>query len=1315
MVALIDLGGLAAPDAHTAVVDLRDAEALGQSADRALVLLDEAVYAAVASAPGALPPGWVAASTADSADAVVRAIELAAASDTTLLVVGRGARPTRAAIRALSEALTLDPMLGMAVPRITSATSKRMLAIGRWSGGDETVPAGVLAGQPTHRFDVETLSPCLLVRREVVGNLTPTPGPWHNSWGVLADYLVRARRAGFRTVIGNRILVTGVAGVTLHPSDRDRIGAAYPELDRGHVRAVTGASPGEGEHTLAAAFDRPHSLLLDARNLAALYNGTTTAILSVADALHQLRPDRDVGIWVHGNSADWHALEARYPNWTLHRVGECFPPYAAGLRLSQPWSDDDLDSLATAAATVVVWMLDTIAWDIAYAAPTGLDRVWTRVGREVDGLLFISDFSRQRFRRRFGIGPEVRAEVCRLSLAPADYQRPIDVEGPPPPYWLIVGNQYDHKHVAPTVDVLTRAFPEQPMVVFGDRPQARASVVVRYDSGMVTEQMVDACVMGAQVVVFPSFYEGFGLPIVQSLARGRVVVARESALVAEVAAHYRGTGQLHTFSTERELLALMGALRRGEPPPAVPLGTASWTGAGDWHAAATTMLAFVTRLRAGGPGRQALARLNLDDRWTRPSDHGRGEPAVVEPCVYPSPDRSSGNAAETTPDPHPAVMPMPNLADARVPRVSIVIVAWKQRDMLLACLQSLTETASADLTREVIVVSNDAPHSITDAVRSQAPGVRLIASQVNLGFGGACNLGVAAARGEYVVLLNDDAVVAPGWLEWLVATADAHPRAAAVGSLILFPDGRIQEAGSIIWADGSTMPVGRLESGHALDWMFVRRVDYVSACSLLVNRRAWNEVGGFDGDYHPAYYEDVDLCLALREHGYDVLFEPRSRVWHHESASSDGRFKHFLFRRNQQRIQSKWADRLRLQEPAQPTSAAALVRAVWRAEGAPTTILAVDDRVPDPAMGSGYGRMFDAVIELARGGHAVSLFPVQPGSGPPADPLVSAGVRIVQGDLRAHLSQTWVHYDVVLVSRPHNFDRVAATIRECQPRAVLVYDCEALFWRRMERQASLLTDPDEQRALRTAAADMRAFEERIVVRSDLAVTVSSDEADLLRAVDGCCPIRPIRPSEPSISLGTQTFEARVGVAYVAGWMAGTTSPNADGLRWFVGEVLPLVRQAIPWVRVQVTGANPPPDLLELADPTLWFTGQVADLASFYDQVRVVIAPIRFGAGVKVKTIQALQHGVPVVATTCGAEGIETHGLDAITIADDAAGFAAAVITLLSDRLVWQQQRREIEQLIDRWHRDTGAGAWSDVIRDVLEGRIGSGETAIDRG
>ena len=276
------------------------------------------------------------------------------------------------------------------------------------------------------------------------------------------------------------------------------------------------------------------------------------------------------------------------------------------------------------------------------------------------------------------------------------------------------------------------------------------------------------------------------------------------------------------------------------------------------------------------------------------------------------------------------------------PRVSIVVLAWRQREYLLACLRALSESRVTVLLRDRRGFQRRLG-SVEDAVRSEVEGARLLKSAVNLGFAGGCNFGASAARGDYLVLLNDDAIVEPSWLDWLVQTADANADAGAVCSCVLFPDGRIQEAGSVIWNDGSTMPVGRGLPGDGLTWRFLRAVDYGSACSLLVRRATWEAIGGFDPSYHPAYYEDVDLCLAIHALGQRVLFEPRSRVRHYESVSSDSSYKSFLFRRNQRRLVEKWAHELVFHEPPASLSSQELSRAVWRARGCPRRILIIDD------------------------------------------------------------------------------------------------------------------------------------------------------------------------------------------------------------------------------------------------------------------------------------------------------------------------------------------------------------------------------------
>jgi glycosyltransferase involved in cell wall biosynthesis len=191
------------------------------------------------------------------------------------------------------------------------------------------------------------------------------------------------------------------------------------------------------------------------------------------------------------------------------------------------------------------------------------------------------------------------------------------------------------------------------------------------------------------------------------------------------------------------------------------------------------------------------------------------------------------------------------------------------------------------------------------------------------------------------------------------------------------------------------------------------------------------------------------------------------------------------------------------------------------------------------------------------------------------------------------------------------------------------------------------------------------------------------------------------PAEPAIFPGTADLELRRGIGFVAGWMAGSESPNADGLRWFAASVLPLIRASLPWVQVLVTGANPPDDLLQLSDPNLRFVGYVHDLGGFYAERRVIIVPIRFGAGVKVKTVQALQYGVPTVATSCGAEGIAVADPEALLVRDDPEGFAAAVLDLLNDGQRWYACRAAIDRTVRAWEQRTDTVSWRHVVDRVL--------------
>lgn len=249
------------------------------------------------------------------------------------------------------------------------------------------------------------------------------------------------------------------------------------------------------------------------------------------------------------------------------------------------------------------------------------------------------------------------------------------------------------------------------------------------------------------------------------------------------------------------------------------------------------------------------------------------------------------------------------------------------------CLDALAAPGARPEASEVVVVANGAPEPVVDRLRGRRDVV-VVESAVNLGFAGGCNLAATVATGELLVFLNDDSVVEPGCLAALVAAVRGDPGLAAVGPRVLSPDGTVQEAGSVLWRDGSTahVAVGSPDrpdvAGEARD------VDAISANGLLVTRSAFEAVGGFDEDFYPAYYEDVDLCLALAERGYRIGYEPRARLVHAGSASSTEPFRRFLLERNRDLLCARWGAALERFPPRpRPDRGRSLDRAVTQAVG----------------------------------------------------------------------------------------------------------------------------------------------------------------------------------------------------------------------------------------------------------------------------------------------------------------------------------------------------------------------------------------------
>jgi GT2 family glycosyltransferase len=258
------------------------------------------------------------------------------------------------------------------------------------------------------------------------------------------------------------------------------------------------------------------------------------------------------------------------------------------------------------------------------------------------------------------------------------------------------------------------------------------------------------------------------------------------------------------------------------------------------------------------------------------------------------------------------------------PSVSIVLPVHGNWPVTEACLRGLLPSLPAGWPIEVVVVddasTDDTPTRLA-AVAETDHRLVVLRNDVNLGFVGTCNRGAAAATGDYLVFLNNDTVPLPGWLPPLVRTFRDFPTAGAVGGKLLFPDGRLQEAGGIIFADASACHFGREHpdpSWHLFN--HVRSVDYVSGALLATPRELFLALGGFDPAYAPGYYEDTDYCFRLREHGHDVLMQPAATIVHFEggTAGTDHAVGMKRFQElNRRRFQARHAAAL-MRQPTRP-------------------------------------------------------------------------------------------------------------------------------------------------------------------------------------------------------------------------------------------------------------------------------------------------------------------------------------------------------------------------------------------------------------
>ncbi|WP_440958858.1 glycosyltransferase [Oceanicaulis sp. LC35] len=632
--------------------------------------------------------------------------------------------------------------------------------------------------------------------------------------------------------------------------------------------------------------------------------------------------------------------------------------------------------------------------------------------------------------------------------------------------------------------------------------------------------------------------------------------------------------------------------------------------------------------------------------------------------------------------------------DAEAPDVSIIIPAYNQISYTLACIESVF--ASNPRASFEILVGDDQSTDGTQAAASVPMAhVRWVRHETNQGFVGNCNLTAEHARGRIVLMLNNDTLVLPDWLDTLVETLDADPGIGLVGSKLIYPDGRLQEAGGIFWQDGSAWNLGRFDHPRRPEFSYARDVDYISGASIALPRSLWEKLGGFDDLYRPAYAEDADLAFRVRADGLRTVFQPRSMLIHFEGVSSgtdlaSGAKAYQV--KNLEKLRERWAGVLAAHRPNAQEPEREKERSVTK------RVLFIDMTTPEPQHDAGSLVAVETMRALQGLGFKVTFVPVDNFLWTKAytAPLQAMGIEAIYHPFYSRfepfISARGSEFDLVVVHRFAAAERVLGALRTHAPQARIAFMPADLHFLREQREVELSGD---KAALERVEETKRR--ELAIIRSVDAVLPHSDvEIDLLKAETPQTASFKLPLIHDPAPLATG-FHGRAGVGFIGGF---GHPPNADAVDWLLAEIWPKVRAQKPDARFVLAGSKMPDRFKSLnGRDGIEVLGFVESIEDFFGTVRASVAPLRYGAGAKGKVAASLALGTPCVTTSVGAEGMGlTSGVD-VLVSDDSDGLARHILAMLDDENRWNELR---QAGLDFARRETSR----EVVRARLSGMLG---------
>ncbi len=610
------------------------------------------------------------------------------------------------------------------------------------------------------------------------------------------------------------------------------------------------------------------------------------------------------------------------------------------------------------------------------------------------------------------------------------------------------------------------------------------------------------------------------------------------------------------------------------------------------------------------------------------------------------------------------------------PDISVIMVLHNNFDMTMNALTALRASHAGNI--HLIIVDSGSQDE-TRHIERYISGATILRFEGNIGFVRACNAALPSVTAPLVLFLNNDTEIQPGSISAATERFRHMPQVGVIGGKLIRTNGLLQEAGSIIFRDGSVMGYMRDASPDAPEANFLRQVDFCSGACLFTRTDLLQRLGGFDEAYIPAYYEETDYCVRVWKSGYQVLYDPSVTAIHYEYGTSDSDSGSSYISRNRLVFNVRHTDFLSRK----------LVRSGFNIEAARSPrnadsrrILFIEDRIPLKYYGSGFSRSSDMIISMANLGYEVTIFPIYKPTVPTSHLYLAfpETVEIVwdreMNDLEAFLRQRTGVYDVIWICRTHNIRRLFPVIERTahlMPRTALIADTEAVSSIRDEKKDELAGIPRENQPL--LADRLRAECECLFLATQVVAVSSQDAHVLTKQGFSNVPVlghaqRPRPTSNP--------WADRSGLLFV-GAIHDQDSPNYDSIAWFTTVIWPMLERALPAdVKLVIAGhLGPKASLLGLPRSSrILYLGEVDDLAPLYDNARFFIAPTRYAAGIPYKLHEAAAYGLPIIASALLSHQLGWNAgndlLEART--GDAEDFVSTILGAYENHALWARLR-----------------------------------------